>query len=72
MQSFSDDGGGVVYPNPATSCVYGAAEDRVREGRDPPANASKCVGVLFTHEPRRRVVATLGQGRNRLDDCGRG
>ena len=45
-----DDGGDVVYPNPATGCVFGATEKRVREGGVPPVYASDCEGVLFTHE----------------------
>ena len=48
-QSLSDSSGGVVYPNPATGCVFGALEKRVREGRNPPVYASDCEGVLLAH-----------------------
>ena len=43
-------GGGVVYPYPAASHVFGASEERVLEGRVSPACTSDCEGVLFLHE----------------------
>ena len=49
-QSWSYDGGGVVYPYPVAGHVRGAAKKRVRGGAVPPVYTSHCKGVLFPHE----------------------
>ena len=43
-------GGGVVYPNPSTSRVLGAAEEGIGEGGVAPVNPCDGEGVLFTHK----------------------
>ena len=49
-QSLSGCGGCVVYPYPASSYVFWSAQERVREGRVAPVDASNCEGVVFAHE----------------------
>ena len=49
-QSLSGCGGCVVYPYPASSNVFGSAQERVREGGVAPVDAGDCEGVLFTNE----------------------
>ena len=49
-QSLSGCGGCVVYPYPASSNVFGSAQERVREGGVAPVDAGHCEGVLFANE----------------------
>ena len=49
-QSLSGCGGCVVYPYPASSDVFGSAQERVREGGVAPVDAGHCEGVLFANE----------------------
>ena len=49
-QSLSGCGGCVVYPYPASTYVFGSAQERVREGRVAPVDTSNCESVLFAHE----------------------
>ena len=49
-QSLSGCAGCVVYPYPASSDVFGSAQERVREGGVAPVDAGHCEGVLFANE----------------------
>ena len=60
-QSLSGCGGCVVYPYPATSYVFGSAEERVREGRVAPVYASSCKGVVFAHELVGSLLSFAGE-----------
>ena len=46
----ADSGGGVVYPDPSTSRVVGAAEEGIGEGGVAPVNPSDGEDVLFSHK----------------------
>ena len=49
-QSLSGCGGCVVDPYPASSDVFGSAQDRVRESGVASVDAGHCEGVLFANE----------------------
>ena len=49
-QSLSGCGGCVVYPYPASSNVFGSAQERVREDGVASVDAGDCEGVLFANE----------------------
>ena len=51
----ADSGGGVVYPDPSTSRVLGAAEKGIGEGGVAPVNPSDGEGVLFSQ----KIVCSL-------------
>ena len=60
-QSLSSCGGSVVYPYPASSYVFGSAQERVREGGVAPVDASNCEGVLFAHELVGSLLSCTGE-----------
>ena len=61
VQSFSGCGGCVVYPYPVSSYVFRSAQERVREGRVAPVDASNCEGVLFTNELVGSLLSFTGE-----------
>ena len=57
----ADGGGGVVYPDPSTSCELGAAEKGIGEGGVSPVNPSDGEGVLFSHKFVCSLLALAGK-----------
>ena len=57
----ADSGGGIVYPDPSTSRVLGAAEKDIGEGGIAPANPSDVEGVLFLHKFVCSLLALAGK-----------
>ena len=57
----ADGGGGVVYPDPSTSRVLGAAKEGIGEGGVTPVNPSDGEGVLFSHKFVCSLLALAGK-----------
>ena len=57
----ADSGGGVVYPDPSTSRVLGAAEEGIGEGGAAPVNPSDGEGVLFSHKSVCSLLTLAGK-----------
>ena len=57
----ADSGGGVVYPDPSTSRVLGAAEEDIGEGGVAPVNPSDGEGVLFSYQFVCSLLALAGK-----------
>ena len=58
-QSSSGCGGCTVYPYPASSYVFGLAQERVREGGVAPVDA--CKGVLFANKLVSSLLSFTGE-----------
>ena len=57
----ADSGSGVVYTDPSTSRVLGAAEKGIEEGGVAPVNPSDGEGVLFSHKFVCSLLALAGK-----------
>ena len=60
-QSLSSCGDCVVYSYPASSNVFGSAQERVREGGVAPVDAGDCEGVLFANELVGSLLSFTGE-----------
>ena len=60
-QSLSRCDGCVLHPYPASSNVFGSAQERVREGGVAPVDAGNCEGVLFANELVGSLLSFTGE-----------
>ena len=59
--SLSGCGGCVIYPYPASSNVFGSAQECVREGGVAPVDAGDCECVLFANELVGSLLSFTGE-----------